>query len=126
VQDFDQAFALLEDNDNTSDEHHEEVKNEIVNAMETNDYARLLEWAGMCKHLRYDLKAALECYERCSELEPENTELLVKRAGVKMDGTQHAEAESLFAEALSLNPTASDALLHRANLRMLQQKVDES
>lgn len=126
VQDFDEAFALAEDKEGSGDENHEEVKKEIVQAMEKDDYARLLEWAGMCKHLRYDLKAALECYERCSELEPENTELLVKRAGVKMDGTQHAEAESLFAKALELNPTASDALLHRANLRMLQQKIAES
>lgn len=126
VQDFDDAFALLEDKDGKDDATHEEVKKEVVNAMEKVDYARLLEWAGMCKHLRYELKGALECYERCSELEPENTELLVKRAGVKMDGTQHAEAEALFAEALTLNPSASDALLHRANLRMLQQRVPDS
>jgi len=80
----------------------------------------------MCRHLRYELKGALECYERCSELEPDNTELLVKRAGVKMDGSKHADAEALFAEALTLDPTASDALLHRANLRMLQQRVADS
>ena len=126
VKDFDDAFALVEDKDGSDDENHEEVKKEIVNAMEKDDYARLLEWAGMCRHLRYELKGALECYERCSELEPENAELLVKRAGVKMDGTQHAAAETLFAEALAINPSASDALLHRANLRMLQQRVPES
>ncbi|KAL7538172.1 hypothetical protein ACHAXR_011296 [Thalassiosira sp. AJA248-18] len=126
VKDFDDAFALVEDADGSGDENHGEVKEQIEKSMENDDYARLLEWAGMCKHLRYELKGALDCYERCSKLEPENTELLVKRAGVKMDGSQHSEAESLFAEALALNPTASDALLHRANLRMLQQRVADS
>lgn len=57
---------------------------------------------------------------------PYQTELLVKRAGVKMDGSKHSEAETLFSQALSINPTASDALLHRANLRMLQQRVSDS
>jgi import receptor subunit TOM70 len=50
----------------------------------------------------------------------------VKRAGVKMDGSQHSAAEKLFEEALKLNPSASDALLHRANLRMLQQRVPDA
>lgn len=126
VKDFDEAFSLIEDKDGTDSDDHDDVKKEIVKAMEGDDYARLLEWAGMCKHLRYELKGALECYERCSELEPENTELMVKRAGVKMDGSNHSAAEALFEEALKLNPTAADALLHRANLRMLQQKVPES
>jgi import receptor subunit TOM70 len=126
VADFDEAFSLLEDKDGKDEANHDEVKAEIVKAMDKDDYARLLEWAGMCKHLRYELKGAEECYERCSELEPENTELLVKRAGVKMDGQKHDEAEALFAEALKLNPTAPDALLHRANLRMLQSRVPDS
>lgn len=39
-----------------------------------------------------------------------------------MDSLQHKDAEQLFARALTLNPSASDALLHRANLRMLQQQ----
>ena len=43
-----------------------------------------------------------------------------------MDGSNHSDAETLFAEALALNPTASDALLHRANLRMLQQRIADS
>lgn len=126
VKDFDEAFALVEDKDGADEANHEEVKEKIAKAMDADDYARLLEWAGMCKHLRYELKGALECYERCSSLEPENTELLVKRAGVEMDGTQHANAERLFDEALSLDPAAADALLHRANLRMLQQRVSDS
>lgn len=80
----------------------------------------------MCSHLRHELKGALVCYERCSALEPDNTELLVKRAGVKMDEWDHAGAEKLFTDALALNPTASDALLHRSNMRMLQQKITDS
>ena len=126
VQDFDDAFSLIEDSDGSGEDDHEAVKKEIMNAMDNDDYARLLEWAGMCKHLRYDLKGALECYERCSELEPENTELLVKRAGVKMDGSKHDDAEKLFADALAINPTASDALLHRANLRMIGTRMNEA
>lgn len=43
-----------------------------------------------------------------------------------MDGANHNDAEKLFAQALELNPNASDALLHRANLRMLQQRVADS
>lgn len=50
----------------------------------------------------------------------------MKKAGVKMDGSQHSDAEKLFADALALNPSASDALLHRANLRMLQQRVADA
>lgn len=126
VIDFDDAFALVEDKGGSDDADHKEVKEEIVKAMEPEDYARLLEWAGLCRHLKFELKGALDCYERCSELEPENAELLVKRGGVKMDGSQHPEAEALFAEALTIDPAASDALLHRANLRMMQQRVAES
>jgi len=126
VKDFDDAYALVEDVNGSDEGDHEQMKKAIVKAMESDDYARLLEWTGMCKHLRYELKGALDCYERCSELEPENTELMVKRAGVKMDASKHDEAEKLFADALAINPTASDALLHRANLRLLQQRVAES
>lgn len=126
VHDFDEAFALVEDDGGKDEENHDEIKAGIRQAMDMEDYARLLEWSGMCNHLRYELKVALECYERCSDLEPENTELLVKRAGVKMDGWQHDDADTLFSEALAINPTASDALLHRANLRMLQQRISDS
>lgn len=43
-----------------------------------------------------------------------------------MDGSKHDEAEKLFADALALDSSASDALLHRANLRMLQQRADDA
>ena len=51
---------------------------------------------------------------------------MVKRAGVKMDSGKLEEAIKLFDTALGLDPTAVDALLHRANLRMLQQKPAEA
>lgn len=50
----------------------------------------------------------------------------MKRAGVKMDGGEHDEALTLFDTALGLNPNAVDALLHRGNLRMIQQKIPEA
>ncbi|KAL3801459.1 hypothetical protein ACHAWO_002171 [Cyclotella atomus] len=131
VSDFDGAYNNLvshvgDGSSTTSAENLGDKKKEMIKAMGTNEYCRLLEWEGMCRHLRYDLKGALECYQECSELEPENTELLVKQAGVKMDGTNHADAEKLFAKALELNPNAPDALLHRANLRMIQQRVADA
>ena len=43
-----------------------------------------------------------------------------------MDAGKHAEALKLFDSALRIDPGATDALLHRANLRMLQQKVEEA
>lgn len=43
-----------------------------------------------------------------------------------MDGSNHSDADKLFAKALELNPNASDALLHRANLRMIQQRVADA
>lgn len=99
---------------------------ELQDMMEEDDYARLLEWAGMARHWKYDLEGALNAYEKCSELEPTNPEILVKRAGVKMDGGEHDAAVELFDTALGLDPETTDALLHRANLRLLQQKVDEA
>mmetsp|Transcript_40555 Transcript_40555/g.59295 ORF Transcript_40555/g.59295 Transcript_40555/m.59295 type:complete len:683 (-) Transcript_40555:343-2391(-) len=98
----------------------------IKDLLEDDEHARLLEWVGMVRHLRYDLDGALTCYERCCDLEPINAELLVKRAGVKMDGGNHEEAMTLFETALGLDPDAVDALLHRANLRMLQMKPIEA
>jgi len=53
-------------------------------------------------------------------------EILVKRAGVRMDSGKLEEAISLFDAALELDPSAVDALLHRANLRMLEQKPLEA
>ena len=53
-------------------------------------------------------------------------EILVKRAGVKMDSGKLEDAIGLFDTALGLDPTAVDALLHRANLRMLEGKPAEA
>jgi len=112
--DFDAGFALIKNNA------------PVGEAMEDDDYARLLEWTGMAKHWKYDLDNALTCYEICSDLEPMNAGLLVKRAGVKMDGGKHDEALELFDAALGLDPNTADALLHRANLRLIQMKPFEA
>jgi len=112
--DFEAAYALVED------------KPDLQDTMENDDYARLLEWTGMGRHWKYDLDGALKAYEKCSDLEPTNANVIVKRAGVKMDAGSHDEALELFDTAIGLDPAATDALLHRANLRLLQQKVDEA
>jgi mitochondrial import receptor subunit TOM70 len=52
--------------------------------------------------------------------------LLVKQAGVKMDGGKHDEALELFDAALGLDPNTSDALLHRANCYLLKQNVEKA
>ena len=43
-----------------------------------------------------------------------------------MDGGNHDEAVEFFDMALGLDPTTTDALLHRANLRLLQQNVEDA
>lgn len=55
-----QGFALVETN------------KDVQSAMKEDDYPRLLEWAGMVKHWAYELDAAIDCYRKCSELEPIN------------------------------------------------------
>ena len=110
--DFEAAMSLLEDEEGGGQA--------LIDLLPDDVYPRLLEWVGMSRHLRYDLDGALKCYEKCSDLEPINSELLVKRAGVKMDGGKHDEAMELFESALGLDPEAVDALLHRANLHMLK------
>ena len=108
-EDFEAAYALAG-----------EGGDPVINALvDVDTLARLLEWTGMSRHLGYDLVGASKCYEKCSELEPQNAEVLVKRAGVKMDGGDHDAASKLFEEALALDPDNPDALLHRANLKML-------
>ena len=47
----------------------------------------------------------------------------MKQAGVAMDAGKHDKALSLFDKALEMDPNVVDALLHRANLRMLQQDL---
>ena len=95
-------------------------------ALPDDDYPRLLEWVGMARHFHYNLDSALTCYQKCADLEPTNALLLVKQAGVQMDGGKHEEALKLFDTALGLDPSCVDALLHRSNLRMLQNKADEA
>lgn len=45
---------------------------EMKDLLEGDTYARVLEWTGMCRHLRYDLEGAIKCYEACSDAEPTN------------------------------------------------------
>jgi len=45
---------------------------ELKDILEGDTYARVLEWTGMCRHLRYDLDGALKCYEACSDADPTN------------------------------------------------------
>lgn len=54
------GFALVENNET------------VQSVMKDDDYARLLEWAGMVKHWAYELKDAIKCYKKCAELEPLN------------------------------------------------------
>jgi import receptor subunit TOM70 len=113
--DFEEAYGLV-----SSDADAQE-------AMEGGDgYARLLEWTGMVRHWHYNLDSACQCYQRCSDLEPINTNVLVKQAGVQMDAGKHDDALKLFDTALGIDPGTVDALLHRSNLRMLQSKPDEA
>lgn len=51
---------------------------------------------------------------------------MVKQAGVFMDATKHDEAMKLFERALTVEPDTVDALLHRANLRMLQADLNSA
>lgn len=113
--DFETAYGMLQSGGD-----------ELRAMLDDGIYARVLEWTGMCRHLRYDLEGAIKCYEACSDADPTNAEILVKRAGVKMDSGKLEEAIALFDTALGLDPTAVDALLHRANLRMLEQKPLEA
>eukprot|EP01083_Nonionella_stella_P277247 942514_1 len=113
--DFETAYAMLEKGGDS-----------LKNLLDTSTYARVLEWTGTCRHLRYDLEGATKCYEACSDADPTNASIMVKRAGVKMDSGKLEEAIKLFDTALGLDPTAVDALLHRANLRMLEQKPAEA
>jgi import receptor subunit TOM70 len=50
----------------------------------------------------------------------------VKKAGVAMDAGKHEIALKLFEKALIMDPDAVDALLHRANLRMLQANLTDA
>jgi import receptor subunit TOM70 len=116
--DFEEAYGLV-----ASDEAAQEAMEGISDG---DGYARLLEWTGMVRHWHYNLDSAYECYQKCSDLEPTNTNVLVKQAGVQMDAGKHDEALKLFDTALGIDPGTVDALLHRSNLRMLQSKPDEA
>jgi len=100
-----------------------EMDNKEKEGLAADDYRTLLEWAGMCHHLKNDLEGAMECYKLSNELYPDNVSIMVKYAGVLMDSTKYDEALELFSNALEINPAATDALLHRANLHLVQQNA---
>jgi hypothetical protein len=58
--DFEVAYGMLEKDDGLKD------------LLDGDTYARVLEWTGMCRHLRYDLEGAIKCYEACSDADPTN------------------------------------------------------
>ena len=62
--DFEEALKILDDD--------ESIKKNLDG---DDTYARILEWAGICNHLKNDLENALNCYEKCSVLEPNNVSL---------------------------------------------------
>ena len=117
MADFEEGYLLLE-------QYEEACTIMNNNNVATNSAARLLEWAGMARHWQYRLDAATECYQECLKLEPENPLILVKLAGVCMDGTMHGKAMQLFEQALTLDSKCVDALLHRSNLYMIQAKPE--
>jgi len=93
---------------------------------QTTHYLDLVEWLGVCKHLSWDMNGARDYYNECLAAEPENVEVLVKAAGVQMDGGNLEEAKRLFDMALAVDKNSPDALLHRANLHMLNRDLDSS
>ena len=120
VADFDDGMKIVEKIASSSD------KSSLLSLEANTNYPRLLEWAGLSCHLRYDLDKAAKLYDTCSELEPTNAELLVKRAGVSMDAEDLDKAKEMFQTALGLEPDSTDALLHRSNLYMMQGKLEEA
>lgn len=119
-QDFEEAYKLVHDKALVQD------RMQFSTSSEEGAYARLLEWTGMVRHWHYDLDAAIQCYEECSNLEPLNAIILVKQAGVQLDAGKHDEALQLFDTALGIDLSTVDALLHRSNLRMMQSKPEEA
>jgi len=91
---------------------------------QTTHYLDLVEWIGVCKHLSWDLNGARDYYNECLAAEGDNVEVLVKAAGVQMDGGNYEEAKAIFDRALAINPADPDALLHRSNLHMLNRDLD--
>jgi hypothetical protein len=61
VRDFDTAYDILQKGNES-----------LSGSLSLEIQARVLEWVGMSKHLRYDLEAAGKCYELCSNIDPIN------------------------------------------------------
>jgi len=110
--DFEEAYSLVDG------------KDDVIQALPEDTYPRLLEWTGMVRHWHYNLESAMACLEKAVHVEPENSLLYVKQAGVQLDSGKQEEALQLFEKALLIDPDATDALLHRSNLRLMQGKAE--
>jgi mitochondrial import receptor subunit TOM70 len=125
-QDFEDAYLLVDDKDTVQalmTQQSTTVDSTSATTNTENIYARLLEWTGMVRHWHYELDSAIECYKKCSTIEPDNPILLVKQAGVQLDATNHDTALELFEQALTIDVNCVDALLHRSNLHLMQSKT---
>ena len=113
--DFEAAYRLLQ----------EQQQPDSIGAKLPDDiHARLLEWTGMVRHWHYALDDALVCLQQAAVLEPHNALLVVKQAGVQLDAGQQPAALKLFEQALQIDPNSVDALLHRSNLRIMQNQPE--
>ena len=118
--DFESAYLSIADIEDM------QKQQAVIDGMQEDSYARLLEWTAMVRHWHYNLDGSLAVYGKCADVEPMNPLVLVKQAGVQMDKGQLEEAIKLFDMALGIDPNTVDALLHRSNLRMLQAKAEEA
>jgi hypothetical protein len=59
----------------------------MKDSLENRTDARIVEWVGMCRHLRYDLAGAIKCYEECSENVSCHYYEAIKTAKEKFDST---------------------------------------
>ena len=66
VKDFDTAYDILEKGGDS-----------LSTLLSVDVRARVLEWVGMSKHLRYELEGANKCYELCSDLDPTNVSAIL-------------------------------------------------
>jgi mitochondrial import receptor subunit TOM70 len=112
---FEEAEKLLLSNDES-----------VTGELEADMLGRLYEWLGMTKHWHHDFEAALACYDKVQKLEPNNSRIYVKKAGVKMDSADFETALEYLNKALEIDSSFVDAMFHRANLYMLQRKVEEA
>lgn len=67
IEDFEKAYDIVDKATSSL-----ETDAERAEKFGKENFLELLEWTGMCKHLKYELRAASQCYDRCGELDPNN------------------------------------------------------